>query len=67
MRAEKSAGAWMDGIVGQSELLAAPGEKMRLPVAIIVCNQSPPVGSQPPLMTMECVPMTSFPFFLVRL
>ena len=45
----------MDGIVGQSALLAAPGEQLRLPVAIIVCNQSPPVGSQPPLMTMECV------------
>ena len=50
---EKSAGAWMDGIVGQSVLLAAPGEHMRLPVAVIVTNQSPPVDGQPPLMTME--------------
>ena len=29
---------------------------LRLPVAIIVTNQSPPVGDEPPLMTMECVP-----------
>ena len=43
----------MDGIVGESKLLAAPGEDMRLPVAIIVTNQSPPVGNDPALMTME--------------
>ena len=50
---EKSAGAWMDGIVGESKLLAAPGEALRLPVAIIVTNQSPPVGNETALMTME--------------
>ena len=43
-------------MVSQSALLAAPGQKLRLPVAVIVTNQSPPVGDAPSLMTMECVP-----------
>ena len=43
-------------LVSQSALLAAPGQDLRLPVAAIVCNQSPPVGDDPSLMTMECVP-----------
>ena len=43
-------------LVSQSALLAAPGQDLRLPVAAIVCNQSPPVGNAPSLMTMECVP-----------
>ena len=42
-------------MVSQSALLAAPGQKLRLPVAVIVTNQSPPVGDAPSLMTMECV------------
>ncbi|EIE24270.1 oligopeptidase A [Coccomyxa subellipsoidea C-169] len=49
---EKSAGAWQSSMVGQSALLAAPGEKLRLPVAVLVTNQSPPVGDKPSLMTM---------------
>lgn len=50
--AEKSAGAWQSSMVGQSALLAAPGEKLRLPVAVLVTNQNPPVGDKPSLMTM---------------
>ncbi len=46
-------------LVSQSALLAAPGQDLRLPVAAIVCNQSPPVGDAPSLMTMECVPPSS--------
>ena len=42
-------------MVSQSALLAAPGQKLRLPVAVIVTNQSPPVGDAPSLMTMEYV------------
>ncbi|CAL8462166.1 g1697 [Coccomyxa elongata] len=49
---EKSAGAWQSSMVGQSALLAAPGQKLRLPVAVLVTNQNPPVGDNPSLMTM---------------
>lgn len=41
--AEKRGGAWMDECVGR-----APG---RLPIAYLVCNQAPPVGDKPSLMT----------------
>ena len=41
--AEKCGGAWMDECVGR-----APG---RLPIAYLVCNQVPPVGDKPSLMT----------------
>lgn len=34
--AEKRGGAWMDEVVGQSRLLAPPGQKLRLPVAHMV-------------------------------
>ena len=51
---EKQQGAWEATMVSQSALLAAPGQKLRLPVAAIVTNQSPPVGDAPSLMTMEC-------------
>ena len=51
--AEKRGGAWMDEVAGQSRLFAAPGEAVRLPVAHMVCNQTPPVGDQPSLMTFR--------------
>ena len=41
--AEKRGGAWMDECIGR-----APGRK---PVAYLVCNQAPPVGDQPSLMS----------------
>lgn len=37
--AEKRGGAWMNGVTSQSKLFAPPGEKVRLPVAHMVCNQ----------------------------
>jgi len=43
--AEKRGGAWMDECLGR-----APG---RLPVAYLVCNQVPPVGGKPSLMTFD--------------
>jgi len=49
--AEKRGGAWMDGCVGRSRLLAPPGTSMRLPVAYLVCNQTPPVAGKPSLMS----------------
>ncbi|GAX73721.1 hypothetical protein CEUSTIGMA_g1174.t1 [Chlamydomonas eustigma] len=51
--AEKRGGAWMAEVVGRSGLLAPPGETARLPVAHMVCNQSPPIGDKPSLMTFR--------------
>ncbi|KAI3432836.1 hypothetical protein D9Q98_010420 [Chlorella vulgaris] len=51
--AEKRGGAWMDEVCGQSRLFAAEGDSVRLPVAHMVCNQTPPVGAKPSLMTFR--------------
>lgn len=51
--AEKRGGAWMDEVVGRSAVCAPPGQSVRLPVAHMVCNQSPPVGDKPSLMTFR--------------
>ena len=53
LHAEKRGGAWMDEVVGQSRLMAPAGESVRLPVGHMVCNQTPPVGDQPSLMTFR--------------
>jgi len=47
--AEKRGGAWMDDCVGRS----AAFETLRLPVAYLVCNGTPPVEDQPSLMTFR--------------
>lgn len=51
---EKNGGAWMNTCVDRSRLLG-PKEKggKRIPVAYIICNQSPPVGETPSLMTFR--------------
>jgi oligopeptidase A len=49
--AEKRGGAWMDECVGRSRLYSAPDGGPRLPVAYIVCNQTPPVDGRPSLMS----------------
>ncbi|KAE9344391.1 Organellar oligopeptidase [Phytophthora fragariae] len=51
---EKNGGAWMNTCVDRSCLLG-PKEKggKRIPVAYIICNQSPPVGETPSLMTFR--------------
>lgn len=51
--AEKRGGAWMAEVVGRSKLLAPAGSHVRLPVAHMVCNQSPPIGGKPSLMTFR--------------
>jgi oligopeptidase A len=51
--AEKRGGAWMDECVGRSSLLAGPGRSVRLPVAYLICNQTPPVDGKPSLMTFQ--------------
>ncbi|MFQ6537375.1 MULTISPECIES: M3 family metallopeptidase [Aphanothece] len=46
----KRGGAWMDECLGRSR--TREGDQV-LPVAYLICNQSPPVGSTPSLMTFE--------------
>ncbi len=46
----KRGGAWMDECLGRSRNRA--GEPV-LPVAYLICNQSPPVGETPSLMTFD--------------
>ncbi|GMY12042.1 probable cytosolic oligopeptidase A [Fagus crenata] len=50
---EKRGGAWMNEVVGRSRVLSRDGTSARLPVAHMVCNQTPPVGSKPSLMTFH--------------
>lgn len=50
---EKRGGAWMDEVVARSHVLARDGAPVRLPVAHMVCNQTPPVGDKPSLMTFR--------------
>jgi Zn-dependent oligopeptidase len=61
---EKRGGAWMDEVLGRSRLLALKGSLVRLPVAHMVCNQTPPVGDDPSLMTFREVRVLTviFPF-----
>lgn len=51
--AEKQGGAWMNEVVGRSRVLSQDGVSPRLPVALMVCNQMPPVGDKPSLMTFR--------------
>ncbi len=46
----KRGGAWMDECLGRSR---RPDGSAVLPVAYLICNQSPPVGDTPSLMTFE--------------
>ncbi|GFE78677.1 oligopeptidase A [Steroidobacter agaridevorans] len=46
-RAKKRGGAWMDECVGRKHM----GGATSLPVAYLVCNFMPPMGSQPSLLT----------------
>lgn len=50
---EKRGGAWVDGVVDRSRVLSRDGTSPRLPIAHIVCNQTPPVGDKPSLMTFR--------------
>jgi len=49
--AEKRGGAWMDECIGRARIETATGTSIRLPVAYLVCNQTPPVDGKPSLMT----------------
>lgn len=43
----------MDEVLARSHVLSRDGTSARLPVAHMVCNQSPPVGNKPSLMTFR--------------
>lgn len=45
--AEKRGGAWMAEVAGRSQVLGLQ------PIAHMVCNQSPPIGDKPSLMTFR--------------
>jgi len=49
--AEKRGGAWMADCISRSKLTDGDGSKVRLPVAYLTCNQTPPVDGKPSLMT----------------
>ncbi|AFZ12044.1 oligopeptidase A [Crinalium epipsammum PCC 9333] len=49
--AEKRGGAWMDDCIGRAKITENGTTDTRLPVAYLVCNQSPPVDGKPSLMT----------------
>ncbi|WP_414544728.1 M3 family metallopeptidase [Nostoc sp. CCY0012] len=49
--AEKRGGAWMDVCINRSKITDNGVTAIRLPVAYLVCNQTPPVDGKPSLMT----------------
>ena len=51
--AEKRGGAWMDECLGRSRLFGERAGRARLPVAHLVCNQTPPVDGKPSLMSFD--------------
>ncbi|MFW6358647.1 MAG: M3 family metallopeptidase [Chroococcales cyanobacterium] len=49
---EKRGGAWMNDCIGRARITDESGKvTTRLPVAYLVCNQTPPVDGKPSLMT----------------
>jgi oligopeptidase A len=51
--AEKRGGAWMDECIGRARITEDGIFTTRLPVAYLVCNQTPPVDGKPSLMTFN--------------
>lgn len=49
--AEKRGGAWMDDCLGRAKFEVDGKSVTRLPVAYLICNQTPPVDGKPSLMT----------------
>jgi len=49
--AEKRGGAWMGDCISRSKVFKGDATTVRLPVAYLVCNQTPPVDDKPSLMT----------------
>ncbi|MEB3281734.1 MAG: M3 family metallopeptidase [Lyngbya sp.] len=51
--AEKRGGAWMDECITRSKITENGASTVRLPVAYLQCNQTPPVDDKPSLMTFS--------------
>jgi len=51
--AEKRGGAWMDDCIGRAKITENGTPTTRLPVAYLVCNQTPPIDGKPSLMTFN--------------
>ncbi|MCL1463175.1 M3 family metallopeptidase [Argonema galeatum] len=49
--AEKRGGAWMDECIVRAKIIENGTSTTRLPVAYLVCNQTPPIDDKPSLMT----------------
>ena len=49
--AEKRGGAWMDTCINRGKVNVQGVSTTRLPVAYLVCNQTPPIDGKPSLMT----------------
>jgi oligopeptidase A len=49
--AEKRGGAWMDTCINRGKIHENGTVTTRLPVAYLVCNQTPPIDGKPSLMT----------------
>ncbi|NET37553.1 MAG: M3 family metallopeptidase, partial [Cyanothece sp. SIO1E1] len=50
---QKRGGAWMDECITRAKVTQTEPATTRLPVAYLICNQSPPVDSKPSLMTFR--------------
>jgi oligopeptidase A len=50
---EKRGGAWMDECIGRARVKTTTRETVRLPVAYLICNQTPPIDGKPSLMTFS--------------
>ncbi|GAA6617977.1 M3 family metallopeptidase [Scytonema sp. NUACC26] len=51
--AEKRGGAWMDVCINRGKIVENGVTTVRLPVAYLICNQTPPVDGKPSLMTFD--------------
>lgn len=51
--AEKRGGAWMNDCIGRAKIRLDGTFSTRLPVAYLICNQTPPVDGKPSLMTFD--------------
>ncbi|MGD1806423.1 M3 family metallopeptidase [Dapis sp. BLCC M126] len=51
--AEKRGGAWMDECITRAKIVENGQTNLRLPVAYLQCNQTPPVDGKPSLMTFS--------------
>ncbi|YAI81957.1 MAG: M3 family metallopeptidase [cyanobacterium endosymbiont of Rhopalodia sterrenbergii] len=50
---EKREGAWMNDCINRAQIKTEGEFYTRLPVAYLICNQTPPVGEEPSLMTFD--------------